>query len=135
MSDADGESIEWSGDGLFDIRVRQFGLPIGNIISQILSNVYLSPPDHVVKDELRVKGYVRCMDDCLLFDDDRSRLRSGRGLTRGRRRSSIGVPPTSHANKRHASWPCWLELRPRSADLRIGTCADQTYRGRRVSLT
>lgn len=75
-SHADGESVEWLGDGLFDIRVHRFGLPIGNLTSQFLSNVYLSPLDHFVKHELRIKGYVRYMDDFLLFDDDRSRLRA-----------------------------------------------------------
>jgi hypothetical protein len=51
------------------------GLPIGNLTSQFFANVYLNPLDHFVKHELRVKGYVRYMDDFLLFGGDRARLR------------------------------------------------------------
>ncbi len=75
-SHSDGESVEWLGEELFDVRVRRFGLPIGNFTSQFLANVYLSALDHFVKHELRVKGYVRYLDDFLLFDDDPDRLRA-----------------------------------------------------------
>ena len=37
--------------------------------------MYLNPLDHFVKHDLRVKGYVRYMDDFLLFGDDRATLR------------------------------------------------------------
>ena len=50
---------------------RQGGLPIGNLISQFFANVYLNPLDNFVKHELRVKGYVRYIDDFILFGDDR----------------------------------------------------------------
>ncbi len=75
----DGARQEWpEGGGLFDFHVRKRGLPIGNLTSQFLANVYLNPLDHFVKHELRVKGYVRYMDDFLLFGDDRRELtRSG----------------------------------------------------------
>ncbi|MBR5759942.1 MAG: hypothetical protein IKX88_15235, partial [Thermoguttaceae bacterium] len=32
--------------------------------------------DHFVKEELRASGYVRYMDDIILWDDDRARLKS-----------------------------------------------------------
>ncbi|OHB77431.1 MAG: hypothetical protein A2W31_15450 [Planctomycetes bacterium RBG_16_64_10] len=63
-----------SGD-LFDLRIVKQGLPIGNLTSQFFANVYLNPLDHFVKHKLRVKGYVRYMDDFLLFGDDRAALR------------------------------------------------------------
>jgi RNA-directed DNA polymerase len=44
------------------------GLPIGNLTSQFLANVYLDPLDHFIKEHLRVKGYVRYMDDLVLFE-------------------------------------------------------------------
>lgn len=46
------------------------GLPIGNLPSQFLANVYLDPFDHFLKDRLGVKGYIRYMDDFVIFDDD-----------------------------------------------------------------
>ena len=63
------------GGDLLDVRTVKRGLPIGNLTSQFFANVYLNPLDHFVKHELRVKGYVRYMDDFLLFGDDRAALR------------------------------------------------------------
>ncbi len=51
------------------------GLPIGNLISQHLANFYLGFLDHWLKNELKVKGYVRYMDDFILFAESRSLLR------------------------------------------------------------
>jgi retron-type reverse transcriptase len=75
-SHADTQVQEWRpGGGLFDYEMRRKGLPIGNLTSQFLANVYLNPLDHFVKHDLRVKGYVRYMDDFLLFGDDRPALK------------------------------------------------------------
>ncbi len=74
-SHADGERREWPpGAGLFDCRTVRRGLPIGNLTSQFLANVYLNPIDHFVKHDLRVRGYVRYMDDFILFGDERRGL-------------------------------------------------------------
>jgi hypothetical protein len=54
------------------------GLPIGSLTSQHFANLYLAPFDHFVKETLRVPGYVRYMDDFVLFDADRERLRRAR---------------------------------------------------------
>jgi hypothetical protein len=51
------------------------GLPIGNLTSQFFANVYLDAFDHYIKDELGVKAYVRYMDDCVVFSDDKKRLK------------------------------------------------------------
>ncbi|MBN2131341.1 MAG: group II intron reverse transcriptase domain-containing protein [Sedimentisphaerales bacterium] len=73
---ADGErQARRPGGGLFDVRTIKRGLPIGNLTSQFFANVYLNPVDHFVKHELCVKGYVRYMDDFLMFGDDRAVLR------------------------------------------------------------
>lgn len=47
------------------------GLPIGNLTSQHLANLYLGPLDHQVKEVVRAPGYCRYMDDLLLFGADR----------------------------------------------------------------
>lgn len=50
------------------------GLPIGNLTSQHLANFYLSPFDHFVVQDLRPGGYLRYMDDAILFADEKARL-------------------------------------------------------------
>ena len=42
--------------------------------AQFFANVYLDPLDHFVKHQLQVKGYVRYVDDFLVFADDKSFL-------------------------------------------------------------
>jgi len=51
------------------------GLPIGNLTSQHFANHYLTPLDHFIKEKLRAPGYVRYMDDFLVFSDSKSFLR------------------------------------------------------------
>jgi retron-type reverse transcriptase len=67
------EPVFFPGDDLF-ATLRPRGLPIGNLTSQFWANVYLSPLDHFVKRELRCGGYVRYVDDMLLFGDDKRTL-------------------------------------------------------------
>ena len=50
-------------------------LPIGNLTSQYFANYYLSDLDHYIKQTLRVKYYIRYMDDMLIFGDSFSHLR------------------------------------------------------------
>ena len=51
------------------------GLPIGNLTSQLLSNLYLNDFDHYVKRVLRFAHYGRYVDDFYIADADRERLR------------------------------------------------------------
>ena len=50
------------------------GIPIGNLTSQLFANLYLGQLDHFVKERLRIKGYLRYMDDSLVFGNDKPRL-------------------------------------------------------------
>ncbi len=61
------------GDDLL-ARFRQRGLPIGNLTSQCWANCYLNGFDHFVKRELRCPGYVRYVDDFLLFGHDKRQM-------------------------------------------------------------
>jgi len=75
------------GDDLFTPFERRRGLPIGNLTSQFWANVYLDPFDHYWRDELGVPGYIRYVDDFLVFADDKELLAawlesSGRQLDR-----------------------------------------------------
>ncbi len=47
------------------------GLPIGNFLSQLLANFYLSPFDHFMKDELGNKHYARYCDDGVNIKNDK----------------------------------------------------------------
>lgn len=65
--------VYFPNDDLFAIS-RPRGLPIGNLTSQFWANVYLNPFDHFVKRQLRCKGYLRYVDDFLLFADSKKQL-------------------------------------------------------------
>jgi hypothetical protein len=52
------------------------GLPLGNLTSQLLVNVYMHEFDMYVKQELKVKYYIRYADDFVFFSDDRGHLES-----------------------------------------------------------
>lgn len=43
------------------------GVPIGNLLSQLYGLIYLNPLDHYVKRTLKVKNYVRYVDDFVLI--------------------------------------------------------------------
>jgi RNA-directed DNA polymerase len=70
----------YPGDDLFTPLERRAGIPIGNLTSQFLANLYLDDFDHFVKDELRVHAYLRYVDDMVILDDDKSRLAELRAL-------------------------------------------------------
>jgi hypothetical protein len=52
-----------------------FGLPIGNLTSQYFANYYLSGMDHYAKEILKIPVYVRYMDDILIFENDKNKLK------------------------------------------------------------
>jgi retron-type reverse transcriptase len=71
--------LDWfPGDELLSPSERRRGIPIGNQTSQFFANVYLDPLDHFVKERLRFKGYVRYVDDFLLFSNDKRQLAEAR---------------------------------------------------------
>jgi RNA-directed DNA polymerase len=50
------------------------GLPLGNLTSQILVNIYMNEFDQFVKHSLKEKYYVRYADDFVILSDDKSHL-------------------------------------------------------------
>lgn len=50
------------------------GIPIGNLTSQLFANIYLNKLDQHIKHSLRVKKYIRYMDDFLIFDTNKHKL-------------------------------------------------------------
>ena len=53
---------------------KGIGMPIGNLTSQIFSNIYLNELDRFVKHTLQPKAYLRYGDDFLLFESDLKKL-------------------------------------------------------------
>ncbi|MBK8472731.1 MAG: RNA-directed DNA polymerase [Sphingobacteriales bacterium] len=50
------------------------GLPIGNLTSQYFANHYLAVADHYAQEQLGCFGYVRYMDDMVLWHNDKEKL-------------------------------------------------------------
>lgn len=67
------EMVFFPDDTLFAAS-RPRGLPIGNLTSQIFANIYLSPLDHFIKRKLKCEGYLRYVDDMLLFANSKKEL-------------------------------------------------------------
>lgn len=59
---------------IFNILNADQSLPIGFMTSQILGIFYLNDLDHYIKEELKIKCYVRYQDDFLLFHEDKKYL-------------------------------------------------------------
>ena len=71
------ERILWlSGrvvDSFSSIRVG-IGLPLGNLTSQLLVNVYMNEFDQFMKHRLKAKHYIRYADDFIILSEDRDWL-------------------------------------------------------------
>ena len=72
------DMIWFPDDDLFSAG-RPRGLPIGNLTSQFWANVYLNELDQFVKQKLKVRAYLRYVDDFVLFSDDQKELLAWRG--------------------------------------------------------
>ena len=62
-------------DIIYSIDGRR-NLPIGNYVSQWMGNLYLTGLDRFIKEELKMKSYIRYCDDFIIFDRDKKRLNS-----------------------------------------------------------
>jgi hypothetical protein len=71
--DPDLKKLVPLGKSLFD-HDKITGMPIGNLTSQFLANVYLNELDHFVKDELGCVAYGRYVDDFLLFSNSKEEI-------------------------------------------------------------
>jgi RNA-directed DNA polymerase len=58
----------------FSNSVPDVGLPLGNLTSQLLVNVYMNEFDNYVRHRLRTKHYIRYADDFVLLSSDRNEL-------------------------------------------------------------
>ncbi|MDP2665024.1 MAG: reverse transcriptase/maturase family protein, partial [bacterium] len=54
--------------------VGHIGLPLGNLTSQLLVNIYMNEFDQFMKHKLKARQYVRYADDFVLLSDDKHYL-------------------------------------------------------------
>ena len=52
-----------------------YGLPIGNLTSQVFANFYLTEFDHYIKHDLGIKCYLRYVDDFVIVHNDEGYLK------------------------------------------------------------
>lgn len=73
-----GNTKDWTGlpssKSLFHSGEHR-GLPIGNLTSQLFSNVYMNSFDHFIKKELNIKYYGRYVDDFIIVHENQSYLK------------------------------------------------------------
>lgn len=60
--------------GSFYSTGKGIGLPLGNLTSQLLVNVYMNEFDQFMKHKLKAKYYIRYADDFVIFSQDKSWL-------------------------------------------------------------
>lgn len=61
---------------------EKVGLPLGNLTSQLLVNIYLNKFDQFVKHQLKTKYYIRYADDFVIMSDNKNDLTLLLGLIR-----------------------------------------------------
>jgi RNA-directed DNA polymerase len=77
------------------------GLPIGSLTSQHFANFYLGWFDRFVKERLRVRGYVRYMDDMALWADGKAELAEALRASQAYLRDELrlALKPTPYVNR------------------------------------
>jgi retron-type reverse transcriptase len=76
------KDILWLVNKIINSTFGSKGMPIGNLTSQLFANVYLNELDKFIKHNLKVKYYVRYVDDFILLSESRRQLKEWRNLVR-----------------------------------------------------
>jgi len=58
----------------FNSGIINKGMPIGNLTSQLFANIYLNELDQYVKHKLKIRYYIRYMDDFIILSNSRRYL-------------------------------------------------------------
>ena len=56
---------------------EKVGIPIGNYSSQYFANIYMTSFDKFIKEKLKIKYYIRFMDDFVLLFESKEKARKG----------------------------------------------------------
>ncbi|CAA6809449.1 MAG: Unknown protein [uncultured Campylobacterales bacterium] len=74
-----GDSSEWASlprrKSLFYAK-EGCGLPIGNLTSQLFSNIYMNEFDHMMNNDKKIDFYARYVDDFVIISKDKEYLKS-----------------------------------------------------------
>ncbi|OGY98278.1 MAG: hypothetical protein A3A43_02400 [Candidatus Liptonbacteria bacterium RIFCSPLOWO2_01_FULL_56_20] len=62
--------------GSFHSGIPGKGLPLGNLTSQLLANVYMNELDQFVKHKLKIRHYIRYADDFTILSENKTLLES-----------------------------------------------------------
>lgn len=76
---------------LFMPTAGERGIPIGNLLSQLYALAYLNPVDHFIKRELRIRRYVRYVDDMVLIGLGRVQALEAKAEIEGFLRARLGL--------------------------------------------
>jgi len=60
--------------GSFNSGITSKGLPLGNLTSQLLVNIYMNEFDQFIKHKLKAKHYIRYADDFVILSEDKNHL-------------------------------------------------------------
>lgn len=82
------------------------GMPIGNLTSQMLANVYMNEVDQYCKRELRIHFYMRYMDDMLIISDNKRKLQEYKELVEHFLHNKLKL----ELNNKTAIRPCTLGI-------------------------
>ena len=69
------KKVAWLINKIIDSTEENVGIPIGNQTSQWFAIFYMSGLDHFIKEKLRIKYYIRYMDDMVLLHDNKEYLK------------------------------------------------------------
>ncbi|MDD3614386.1 MAG: reverse transcriptase domain-containing protein [Candidatus Pacebacteria bacterium] len=67
--------VLWLIKKILDSTEGSKGIPIGNLTSQLFANIYLNELDQFLKHNLRIKYYIRYMDDFIILSDNKCQLK------------------------------------------------------------
>lgn len=62
------------GEVPLEERLYDVGMPVGNLLSQVFANIYLDALDQFCKRVLRIRFYIRYMDDVIILSDSKVQL-------------------------------------------------------------
>ncbi|HRZ85284.1 MAG TPA: reverse transcriptase domain-containing protein [Candidatus Paceibacterota bacterium] len=68
------EKVIWLIKKILAVSHKEKGMPLGNLTSQFFANLYLNELDQFVKHKLRVKYYIRYVDDFVIMHNSKQQL-------------------------------------------------------------
>src|SRR3989344_5061995 len=68
------EKVIWLIKKILSVNNKTKGMPLGNLTSQFFANFYLNDLDQFVKHKLRIRYYIRYVDDFVILHESREQL-------------------------------------------------------------